>query len=285
MPFPASWIEQRLAAARKDRRLAHAYLLTGDNLDELQALFQRLSALLLQSSNPAHADLHVIQPESKSRRLTVEQVRNLEQQLQLKARDSDLKVAGIIAADRMCIGSAEAANAFLKTLEEPPAHTVIFLLTDRPEQLLPTIRSRCLVLTLESKGDRHAATPADTAWLEEWWKLQGTPGDRAYRRASLLAAHWKKLREGVERRFKDRDDDDSKSALQESEFLLARDNSLRALIHHSWAEAGKKLEQSEAALLVEGLEELRYALSRNIDQNTALERNFLMIEGLIYQNN
>ncbi|NJK92207.1 MAG: hypothetical protein HC904_10480, partial [Blastochloris sp.] len=141
MPFPASWIKQRLHQAYQDQRLAHAYLLTGDSLPELETLFHQIAADLLDSDQLQHPDKHLIRPESKSRRLTVEQIRDLEHELQLKARQSRVKIACIIAADRMCLGQAEAANAFLKTLEEPPANSVIFLLSDRPEQLLPTIRS------------------------------------------------------------------------------------------------------------------------------------------------
>ena len=51
------------------------------------------------------------------------------------------KVGIVIDADRM---NAASANAFLKTLEEPPAGTTLFLLTTRPYDLLDTIRSRCL---------------------------------------------------------------------------------------------------------------------------------------------
>ncbi|MDD5260343.1 MAG: hypothetical protein PHD76_00700 [Methylacidiphilales bacterium] len=282
MPFPADWIEERLLAASSENRLAHAYLFTGSNIDDLLALFHRVAARLLKSRGPSHPDLHIIQPESKSRRLTIEQVRQLEHQLQLRARDGELKVAGIVAADRMCIGSAEAANAFLKTLEEPPAHTVIFLLSDRPEQLLPTIRSRCLVLPLESEA---AVKPeaGDAGWMKNWWKLDGHAADQAYRRAGLLAAHWKTLREAAELKFKDQDEDDSRNAMLEAEFLLARDNSLRALIHYCW-EQGKGGEgRLKAVGIVEGLEELRYALSRNLEQNLALERTFLMVGGLIHE--
>ncbi|MDR1190940.1 MAG: hypothetical protein LBK60_04640 [Verrucomicrobiales bacterium] len=280
MPFPASWIEKRLCHARRENRLAHAYLLVGDDLEQLRVLFLRLANQLLGAAADGHPDLHLIQPESKSRRLTVEQIRHLEQQLQLKARQAGLKVAGIIAADRMCMGSAEAANAFLKTLEEPPAHTVIFLLTDRLEQLLPTIRSRCLVLPIET--DQPASPSAAEAlpeWAANWLNVKGAPADQAYRRAGRLSAHWKKLREQIESRAeaKATDDDDALPALVEAEFLLARDHSIRALILGAWRHG----DRAAATAIVSGLEDLRHALSRNIEQNLALERACLKIAGLI----
>ncbi|MDR1144625.1 MAG: hypothetical protein LBK71_00610 [Verrucomicrobiales bacterium] len=281
MPFPASWIEERLRQARREQRLAHAYLLVGE-LEPLRALFHRLAAQLLDAPADGHPDLHVIQPESKSRRLTVEQIRNLEQQLQLKARQAPIKVAGIVAADRMCLGSAEPANAFLKTLEEPPANTVIFLLTDRLEQLLPTIRSRCLVLQVAADHDHSAAaaTAPTPAWARTWLTVSGPPADQAYRRANLLAAHWKTLRENIERQADEKhpaDDDDAAAAALEAEYLLARDNSLRTLIVSAW----RDLAREPATRIVGSLDDLRYALSRNVEQNLALECACLRIAGLI----
>ena len=64
-----------------------------------------------------HADVHWARPESKSRIVTVEQMRELMREMQLKPTEAEYKVAIIAGADRL---NAQAANAFLKTLEEPP---------------------------------------------------------------------------------------------------------------------------------------------------------------------
>jgi DNA polymerase-3 subunit delta' len=58
----------------------------------------------------------------------------------------------------------EAANAFLKTLEEPPRDTFLFLLTTRPYSLLPTIRSRCLQARIASQ-DEPTADPSWSSWV------------------------------------------------------------------------------------------------------------------------
>jgi DNA polymerase III subunit delta' len=281
MPFPASWIKERLKQSAQEKRLAHAYLLTGAPLLELEHLFDELSAELLQSPDPAHPDKHVIRPESKSRRLTVEQIRRLEHELQLKAHQAKVKIACIVAADRMCLGQAEAANAFLKTLEEPPANSLIFLLSDRPEQLLPTIRSRCLCLALESGANSRLSL--DEPWIHQWVQVVGTPGDMAYRRAVLLAETWRECREQVEERFKAKikEEVEGVEAMLEAEFLVARDLSIEALIRAIWQEAQTVSDKTSALVCCEGLEELRYALSRNIDQNLALERCSLRMSGLI----
>jgi len=76
-------------------------------------------------------------PSRKSRHITVEQIRELERELYLRPFIAPLKVAVIFDAERMCLGSASAANAFLKTLEEPPAHHPHPPHSGRPAMLLP----------------------------------------------------------------------------------------------------------------------------------------------------
>lgn len=278
MPFPASWIEERLAQAHRAGRLSHAYLLTGHDPEELESLFLRLAGRLLGTDPLQSPDVHTIRPESKSRRLTIEQVRELEHQLHLKSYLGGLKIAAILAADRMCLGQAQAANAFLKTLEEPPDNCLIFLLTTRPDQLLPTIRSRCLILPLASQTPEH--TSPDEVWISDWFAPIERPGARAYRRAALLQDHWRQLREKLEEENTGRDfeDEDAQKAFLESLFLLKRDETVAALITASWERRGSDPESlADAIRACETLEELRYALSRNLDQQLALERCCLKI--------
>ena len=72
--------------------------------------------------------------------VTIDQVRDLIQTINLKPTEAEYKIAVITGADRM---NPQAANAFLKTLEEPPARSIIILLTGSIEQVLETILSRC----------------------------------------------------------------------------------------------------------------------------------------------
>ena len=67
-------------------------------------------------------------PESKSRVITIDQMRDLMQTVFLKPNDAEYKVAVIVGADRL---NPQAANAFLKTLEEPPPRSVLILALDR----------------------------------------------------------------------------------------------------------------------------------------------------------
>lgn len=147
-------------------RLGHAYLFSGDDLPEMEALARTL-AKVLNCQHPVraesgqaidscdrclacrkiegfnHPDVQWIRPESKMRNITIDQTRELIQTICLKPTEAEYKVAVIVAADRM---NVQAANAFLKTLEEPPARSVIILLTTAIDQVLETILSRCLRL-------------------------------------------------------------------------------------------------------------------------------------------
>ena len=93
--------------------------------------------------------------QTPSRDIRVEQVRKLQDRLSFHALEAKTKVAILASAQAM---NLQAQNAFLKTLEEPPAQTVLVLIASSPDKLLPTIRSRCSKV--------HFA-PLPTALLEE----------------------------------------------------------------------------------------------------------------------
>jgi DNA polymerase-3 subunit delta' len=75
-----------------------------------------------------------------SREIRVEQIRELQERIALRGLESRRKVAIIVSAHTM---NVQAQNAFLKTLEEPPAETTLILVAATMDKLLPTIRSRC----------------------------------------------------------------------------------------------------------------------------------------------
>jgi hypothetical protein len=92
--------------------------------------------------------------------------------------------AKVFIIDEAQLLRGPAQNALLKTLEEPPERTWIFLITDRPSQLLPTIQSRCQQIAFGQLDDEAMATWCDQAegeydldersWLTRW--AQGSPG-------------------------------------------------------------------------------------------------------------
>jgi DNA polymerase-3 subunit delta' len=134
--------------AISENRLGHAYLLTGSTTKEVGIVTEELAALVLGCTLlhlETHPDFYLIEPESKARKILTEQMRMLEEALALSPQVSTYKVVIIHDADRMV---PAAANAFLKTLEEPPDQTLLLLTTTLPEALLQTIRSRCIILPL-----------------------------------------------------------------------------------------------------------------------------------------
>jgi DNA polymerase-3 subunit delta' len=141
----------------------HAYLIAGSPGLGRRTLGLRLAQALNCTEPPApgipcgkcrdcremqamqHPDLNVIQAETEGGTLKVDQVRAIQHMLALKPYQSKYRVALFL---RFQEANENAANALLKTLEEAPSYAVLILTADSPEQLLPTIVSRCEVLRL-----------------------------------------------------------------------------------------------------------------------------------------
>lgn len=87
-----------------------------------------------------HPDVFIIGPEGDGDQIRVEAIRQLEESLSYKPFEGAYKIAIIDSADKM---NQSTANAFLSTLESPPAHSILIMVSSRPEMLLSTIRSRC----------------------------------------------------------------------------------------------------------------------------------------------
>ena len=143
-------------------RFAHAYIVEGDLRGNAEKLTERTLPLLFceskkkpcgtcracyQIKQHTHPDVLWVEPQKKSRIISVEQVRELQQLIYQTAFAGGWKACVLVGADRL---HPSASNAFLKTLEEPPEKSVFFLLTDSPQSLLPTIISRCQYISLSS---------------------------------------------------------------------------------------------------------------------------------------
>jgi DNA polymerase-3 subunit delta' len=123
------------------------------------------SCRLLRSDS--HPDAHVVRLEDDAQQIKVDQVRGLIESLALKSYRGGYKVGVIEGAEAL---NANGANAFLKTLEEPSANTVLIMVA-RPNHRLPaTIASRCLRLTLRppSAGDAIAWLDANVSGKKPW---------------------------------------------------------------------------------------------------------------------
>ncbi len=114
------------------------------------------SCLLIEASS--HPDVRVFSPEDDGRILKVDQIRDLNEFIVKTPQQGLRKVAILHPAEAM---NANAANALLKTLEEPSADAVLILISHASGQLLPTIRSRCQVWSFPLPAREDAA-----AWLK-----------------------------------------------------------------------------------------------------------------------
>ncbi|HTH18709.1 MAG TPA: AAA family ATPase, partial [Candidatus Udaeobacter sp.] len=155
MAFARTTALEFLRRAHEQNRLAHAYLITGGPGSGKEVLAAELASLVngtpVEDIFSAKArEIFVARPESKSRRIVTAQIRALEHALQMRATAGRRKVAIIPDADRL---QTEAANAFLKTLEEPPKDSLLLLLSALPEALPETILSRCIAIPLASNGE------------------------------------------------------------------------------------------------------------------------------------
>lgn len=146
----------RLLAGR--RQHAHAYLLHGPAGIGKRALAEQLMALLLcQQPDPSgacghckgckllaahtHPDHYILEPEEVDKAIRVDQVRQLVGFVTQTAQLGGRKVVLLEPAEAM---NLNAANALLKSLEEPAGDTVLLLISHQPSRLLPTIKSRCV---------------------------------------------------------------------------------------------------------------------------------------------
>lgn len=246
-------------------RLAHGYLFTGHNLADLEALATTL-ARTLNCEHPVrkggaaidccehciacqkiehlnHADVHCVRPESKSRIIRAEQMRQLMQDINLKPTEARYKVCIIVAADRL---TESAANAFLKTLEEPPANSILILLTTEPQRILETILSRCLRLNFAG-DEQRPLSPEHLELLRTFSQLAAT-GQKSligrYRLMDVLVSKLTEMRETIDQaltarspleRYEDAEPDlrekweEELKAAIEAEYRRQRSDLLRAL--------------------------------------------------------
>jgi DNA polymerase-3 subunit delta' len=96
-------------------------------------------------ANGQHPDVRLVRRLPDKTEIVVDQLRELQNELSLRPYEAQWRIAII---ENMHEANASAANAFLKTLEEPNPQVIILLTAHHPEALLPTIRSRCQIIPL-----------------------------------------------------------------------------------------------------------------------------------------
>jgi DNA polymerase-3 subunit delta' len=317
-------------------RVAHGYLFTGSDVLELERMAGTLAKTLNCESpirgenNQAidscdkcltcrkidgenHPDILWVRPESKSRVITIDQMRDLMQTVNLKPTAATYKVSVIVAADRLNI---QAANAFLKTLEEPPPRSILILLTTEPQRILETVLSRCLRLNFS--GERKLSAE-ELAWLTSFAEMAANAKGGLIGRYRLLGVLAKKLGEAkatieetltersplsrydeLDPKMRDKLEDELNAAVeaeyrrQRADLLLALELWLRDVWLRTQADAdellsftqlkavtdsiAKKVSPAEARANLEVLEETQRLLTTNIQEALALEVGFLKLK-------
>src|SRR5436309_1102605 len=311
-----------LRRAHDQKRLGHAYLISGpaesckrEVAEELASIVKGTHAGDVFSSKAR--EIFVAEPESKSRRILIQQIRELEHGLQMRGAEGRRKVAIIAEADRL---QPQAANAFLKTLEEPPSNSLLLLLSALPEALPDTIVSRCISIPLTGNGEEiELPERAELVELirgaarEKKWSVQ-----RAYRVAQGMQSLLGEIREQIkaqtgealrneEARYRNSTDgawlddrEDYYKALTESLYIQRRATLVEVLLEF-WSDVLRACSKvprrdlsaatKETAALadrfstpellrrIQRLEELRDNLGRNIQEALAFEVAFLEVFG------
>ena len=169
---------------------AHAYLLHGPAGIGKRALAERLMASLLCKTPVgleacgtckscsllaagSHPDNYILEPEEADKAIKVDQVRDLVSFVVQTAQLGGRKVVLVEPVESMNIN---AANALLKSLEEPSGNTILLLVSHQSSRLLPTIRSRCV----------QQACPLPSQALSLEWLAKALPETSAEERGELL---------------------------------------------------------------------------------------------------
>lgn len=292
-----------LEASLKSGRLAHAILIHGNRLDLVEGIALALAGALLKAPGKAqiHPDLFTLRPAKKARQIRVgdrgsdepNTMRKLLRDIAQSSNQGGRKVAIIYEADRM---NNATANAFLKTLEEPPRDTTLLLLTRHPYVLLPTIRSRCFNFKVPFARE-VVANDEWSAWSEgyrEWiislFDTNNSAGDRAEAVISAygLIVRFLDVLEGMANqawneeveKLSDTVDDDERAALEVGIRKGIRDT-LLAEIEESTRAAAIELSHKVPfpagglARVVDELENVTGLLEVNLKEDAALEYFFL----------
>ena len=314
MAFSAEAAFSYLQRAHTHNRLAHAYLISGIAGAGKRKLASRLANLARESADEdifatGAGDVFVAEPGSKSRRIVIDQIRELEHSLQMRATNGRRKIAIVTDADRL---QPQAANAFLKTLEEPPNDSLLLLLSALPEALPDTILSRCVPIPL-ARPEEATLSAEETELIDLLGQIvreENGGVQIAYRLAQGFQRLLARTREAIqaenaaalkaeEQRYKNTTDgswlderEDYYKALTESIYVQRR-TLLVDVLYRWWADVlaasaglatreldsareataavAAKLSMPECLKRIRRVEELRDQLGRNIQEALASE--------------
>jgi DNA polymerase III subunit delta' len=189
----SSW-QQVISQVRRNR-LAHAYLITGLRGSGRQQFVTALCAFMLcehaadsrdsacgscrqclLNAGDQHPDILWVTPEEGSQAIKIEQIRQLAEHVQQTSSQSG--AYKIVVINPVAALASAAANALLKSLEEPPGKALFLLISESSDNLLPTVRSRCQPLPL---------SPPDLQQSMNWLGQQSAAHPQLLESAAALA--------------------------------------------------------------------------------------------------
>lgn len=259
-------------------------------VDPTEACGQCPSCRKLESGS--HPDFKIVEPEAGI--IKVEQIREVEEVLSLKPFEGRLSTVIIDRAECM---NQSAANAFLKTLEEPSPYSLIVLISSRPDWLPITIRSRCLRVNFSPLGeaDTDAVLKRATRGAHHCGALSmGRPGicidrDLAKERKKFLASlAGAESDEGGKAPWKDREDIEQ---WLDMALVFLRDLYVVKVTKREGSLINKDMASELAAMsrgasvqaimqCYAGLMEMRGRLQFNLNKGIAWNRAMTLFEGL-----
>lgn len=174
-------------------KLLHAYIISGGSAASREAYAKKIAgeavcgeknapcgacSNCIKADKGIHPDIIFVEKHEDKKEITVDIIRSVRAEAYIMPNDADRKVYIIRDADIM---NAESQNAVLKILEEPPSFVVFLLLAENPSRLLPTVRSRCAVLSVKAE-EQEAVSETVEELVNAWEK-----GDTVEAAAILMA--------------------------------------------------------------------------------------------------
>ncbi|MBI3072660.1 MAG: hypothetical protein HYY84_11150 [Deltaproteobacteria bacterium] len=199
----------KLRAVLARGRLHHAWILAGLDIERATSLAKTFAAVLLcpnatdeacgacgpcaRIAAGTHADFILVAPEGEgsTRVIKIDTIRTVVHAVSLAPLEGERKVVVVRDAGRM---TRDAQNALLKTLEEPPASTTLVLVAHQIEALLPTIRSRCLKVSMKLRPLTHDADDASIAEFFDALRRDTTS-------ALAISERWASEKDDIEHRL------------------------------------------------------------------------------------
>ncbi len=251
-------------------RLAHAYVIVGSPRGNgLEFAESFLKLLFCESAEKPcnacvgckrveehkHSDTLWLEPQSKARQIKADEIRALVRRMTQTSFEGGWKAGIVLAADCMNINSA---NVLLKTLEEPPPRTILLLVTDSPQSLIPTIISRCQKIVLSEGNTGGVGEVWQEPLMQILRALPPTGGLGAARLASQLKGLFDVVKAGIADTVME-ELDQNDEALDETKLKDILDARINARLKEVQADVFRVMLdwQRDVLILVSGIDEDR----------------------------